>query len=564
MGKYETVEELVKARTKEEKAFYHFDFKNGIEMIRNAVDEKEPITIVGDYDVDGISASAIMYLTLKELGAEPKIRIPLRFSEGYGMSPKIIDEIDSGLVITVDNGISCFDAIRDAKNKNLTVLVTDHHLPAVNDKGEMVFPNADCIIDPHIEELRGEEGYDCFAYCGAGIALKIAEQLIPDNTELLNKLYSIAAIATVADSVPMVGENKEIVKSGIKQIVDGKTTDGIQELFRQNKINLEGLSTAVEPHNLITADILGYRIGPCINAASRVVEGGGTGKFEHIREGGDGARISLDCILADNESTAQEYAGYLLAYNEHRKTMTQKGCDEADEYIRKNEMQDDCPLVVYAPDIRPGIIGIVAGRLSETYGKPAIVISGTGKCHGSCRAPEGYHMKDLLDHANNHLAAYGGHAGAAGITVMERDIDTFRAEIQTVCKKMYPGKLIDDSIQYDLEISILDINSALTEISTKLSPFGEENPEPVFYIRDFFYDSARVLVSPASGTKHLKITDGIISAMMFNCEDADRIKEKLDETMSGDEVPIIGTISYNCFRGNLTPQIFIKKLLIEE
>ena len=562
-GSYETIEELIAARYEAPKASWKFNLKNAVDIIMEAVRNKEKISIMGDYDVDGIVASAIMKMTLCHLGVEdPYIRIPLRFTEGYGMKPSMLDNIESGLVITVDNGITCFDAIKTTHKKGLKVIVTDHHLPAVDENGKMVLPDAECVIDPHVEEMTGESGYDSFSYCGSGIALKLTEALIPDDSEFISKLCSLAAVATVADAVPMSGENREIVKAGIKQIVDGNTTAGLKEIFRKNNINLSGLSSAVEPHNLINPDVLGYRIGPCINAASRVQETAGGAEYPYVMDGGDGAKISLNCILAEDPRRAETLATALSAFNETRKSMTKSGVEKAEKYIAENKLAGDPVLVVYCPDIKKGIIGIVAGRLCDEYRRPAIVISGTEMCHGSCRSPEGYHMKDILDHANTHLEAYGGHAAAAGITVKEEDIKAFREDVKKSFTDKYTLEDADDAVEYDLEIAVLEAPGALAEMSSKITPFGEGNPEPVFYVRDFYLQSVSVLTSKNAGTKHLKLYDGLYNALMFNVDDADEIAKKL-KTMVGKEVPMIATVSYNCFQGRLTPQMFIQNLLID-
>lgn len=571
---YTTLEDLVKNEAQyKPKESYAFDYKNAADILRKAMQEKQQITIVGDYDCDGISASAIMFLLLKYFGVEAKIRLPLRFAEGYGLSEKIIDEIDDGLVFTVDNGIAANAAIKKAKAKGLTVVVTDHHLPNFDGNGNMVLPEADCIIDPHIEEISGKTTYGFYDYCGAGIALKFAEELLPRKTDfmveigLLPKLYSIAAVATVADRVPVKGDNKNIVIKGLQAIADGKTTAGLFSLFKGNKIDVLEIPTVLPAHHVITADKIGFKIAPCINAPARMVENEGTGRFDFVSAGGDGAKISLKCLLSDDDTADAAFmAKVLLVYNTERQKLTDRSASRALAAIKDEHLEKDCPIVVYVPEMHPGIIGIVAARIDEIFGVPAVVVTGEGVCTGSCRVPEmltdrGVHMKKLLDEASQYLVRYGGHKGAAGLSVEKDKIGELRDALQKAYKKLYADVEIDLTPVYDFEIDAKDVPYALSTTSDILSPYGADNPEPIFLVRNFQVDEIRTMAGKSAAEneapKHMKLCSGDVSALLFNVD----TEKLLQEIHVGDSVDFLCTLNYNTFRGEVAAQIMVQQLV---
>ncbi len=524
---------------------YRFDLKDVPDRIKTTISKGEKITVIGDYDVDGVCASAIMATAIRELGGNVTIRLPLRFSEGYGMKPSMVDEIASGLVLTVDNGITAHEAVKAAKAKGLEVVVTDHHgvskemVPTIKDglvcqEERVVLPEADCIINPHVEETLGIEGsYDFYDYCGAGVALKIAEAVLGEKHPVMDKLYAYAALATVADVMPLVEDNRNIVIRGIGAMARGEVSPGLYQLLAQNKIDLSSVPETVPPHCYITSDTLGYKIAPCINAASRLLD--------------DGAYKALTCLLADKNSTGLAAALDLIKLNEQRKLITEQEQKQVADIVGKMKPEDRRSLVVYLKDCAPGIIGLHAGRLCEQYGVPVVVIGGEGdKCKGSCRSPENANIKSLLDSCQDLLIGYGGHPGAAGLTISESKIDELRDRIEAECIKRDIVPQLSDAIEYDVVVPSSEIGEAIRAIEN-LAPFGMGNPEPVVCVPDCAIEEARIL-----GGKHLKI-DGTISAIGFNMCDGSFDTSQLE---SG-SCSLVGTLGYNCFRGDAKPQLQI-------
>lgn len=547
-GSYRTVQDLYREELNTLSRHYAFDYKNAPALIRFAVEKQDPITILGDYDADGVCASAILYQAIRSIGVKARVRLPLRFSEGYGMNMAMVKEIDSGLVITVDNGITALKEIKAAKEKGLTVLVTDHHLPGTAEDGTLALPEADCVIDPHIEQLTSAPGYDFFDYCGAGVALKIAEQLTSDP-HILNRCYALAALATVADIMPMLGENRNIYIRGMEAIAAGETSCGMQNLLELTGISLKDRPETMEPYNYISQDKVSFKLGPAVNAPSRMIEEAEEYGCSFIKAGGDGAKLSFACLTAEKNEAAAKLANLMLSINDLRKKVASELEEDAQKEITNSGLQDHCPIVVYLPEARHGIIGIIAGKLCERYARPVIVLSHMpdGMCPGSCRSVDGVNIRLLLDQAADLLETYGGHEGAAGLTIREENIPAFRQRMQTAFVECYGTFLpVETAVYYDLEIDASAIPDALHFMHSCLTPFGPGNPEPIFLIRNFELMNLQNLKG-----KHIKFSDGRTDAMLFQV-DAERIEQQY---RLGDRLYFLGTLNYNCFRGKATPQI---------
>ena len=555
-GSFNSIQEMIDAREPVRDS-YKCDVSDAVSIIKEAIENDEQITIIGDYDADGISATSILVMALREAGANPAYRLPLRFSEGYGMKPSMVEEIDSGLIITVDNGIASHSAIEAAKEKGLQVVVTDHHLPV--SKSEIVMdgstlkrknyfdiPKADCVIDAHIQELQNDtEKFDFYDYCGAGIALKLAESLIGKNNPLMDKLYAFAAIATVADVVPLKGDNVNIFKRGIKAMAEGKITDGLYQLLVQNKIDVNSIPADCPPDVLLTGDVMGYTLGPCFNASSRLFDAGAS---EVVR-----------CLLTDgNMFQATKRAQKLIEHNEERKQITDAEMAVVKKIMSDNHMENDCPIVLHIKDSKPGIIGLHAGRLCEEYQVPVIVLNGEKDCcKGSCRSPENAHMKHMLDAVSDILVAYGGHAGAAGLTICEDKIDEFRDRLKKYCVKNGIKSIKDTNTYYDISIDAKDVAAVLEKLYNELSPFGEGNPMPTFLVTDFHVTGAKV-INGKTGT-HLKlIGDEKASIINFHIDPEkipDNIKEIIDNKSDSAYVDVICQLNYDLFGGVAKPSL---------
>lgn len=413
------------------------------ERIRQAIKDKESIFVFGDYDADGVCSLAILFLLLKKMGAAPSIRVPKRMSEGYGLSEAAVDEVDTGLLITVDNGISALGAVRKAKDKGLTVIVLDHHLPSAE------LPPADIIVDPYVHPERN--GY--VEFCGGGLAYKLAQMLLPETEAvLLHKLCALAAIATIADVVPLTGANRVIVRDGLNAINRREVTKGLNALLSACQFTV------------INEDNIAFKLAPILNAAGRLYD--------------DGARFSSGC-LAQDEKDVPGLAAALLEANAARKELV------ASAYRRITDTLDDdlkAPLVVYDATLHEGIVGIVAGRIADDYKMPAYVFTGRGPVlRGSGRSAGGVHLRDLTAKAEGVLSSYGGHAGAVGLEVPLENFDDFCDLLKSELEDYDFSDA--NTLFYDVVISPENVCDAIQELS-RYAPYGEHNPKPVFLIQN--------------------------------------------------------------------------------
>lgn len=487
-----------------------------LDVILTAIDSHKPIAVVGDYDADGITATAIMVELLRFLGASPRYRLPRRMSEGYGLSDTVIDEIRHGLIITVDNGISAFSAIEKAKKKGMQVLVLDHHLP------QDALPDADVIVDPHLHPDRN--GYE--HYCGAGLALKLTEMAMDAyNTEpasmLLRRATSLAAIGTIADVMPLSGDNRRIVK------------DGLAIMQRDKKSLSAGLKTLLDtacPYSITETDI-SFKVGPLLNAPGRMLD--------------DGATLALELLLSNSRYDAQKRAEKIAELNELRKTQVSEAIDRIEAIIRDQCLYGCVPLCVVDEETSEGIVGIVTGRLAEKYKVPAFVFTKskeTGILKGSGRTFGDTNLMDVVLSAEECLVRFGGHAAAAGLSVRESDYDEMCATMYEAMKG-YDANELSDDLEYDLEVTASDIPGINFELQ-KYAPYGEGNPAPVFRIND-------IVLSPRFGSRyrlmgadesHLKLFGNGFSAIGFGMA-----KQYLDSSCPA-KLSIIGTVSENVFQ----------------
>lgn len=492
--------------------------------IKNAIFNGDKITIVGDYDADGITSCAILTLLFNTFGANPTFRLPKRFSEGYGLNESIIDEIDSGLLITVDNGITAYDAIKKAKDKGLTVIVIDHHLAPEDG----ILPPADIVIDPNAIENSATFP----SYCGAGLSYKLAQEML-GNHAVLKKMVSLAAIGTIADVMPLIEDNRNIVRDGIKSMTtkDGRTS-GLYALL--NECCLE---------SYLNAKNIGFKIAPIINAPGRLFD--------------DGATKSLKVLAFDGDyQQAQSLAQQLVALNEERKTLAKEGTDAVEKSIQDDCLFGDCPMTVYHPGLPEGLVGIFAGRIAEKYGVPCIVLTDSEDPNiikGSARSVAGIHLKNLLDKNSNLLVKYGGHAEAAGLSLKKEDLEEFREKIQ---EGVEPPEITDNIIEYDLEISSNDILATIADIE-KYGPFGEGNPEPVILIKDLnlypvplgdseFNSFAKTI---GENKQHLKLTAKDMDLVAFDKSEQYRAMH------APKRINVVGNLSKNAWHKKITSQM---------
>lgn len=414
------------------------------EILLKASREKTKITVVGDYDCDGVGSVLNMAIILQILEIPYTLIIPKRMSEGYGISDKLVERIHTSIVITIDNGIAAVEPVRKLKERNCTVIILDHHT-----KGDVV-PNADVIIDP--EAFPNSADYS--HYCGAGLAFKLAEYLLPQGHPALLKMSGITAISTIGDSVPLTGDNRRIVRQGMIALNMGYTTKGLTKLMEKCKINMYS-----------TSKDFSFYLVPCINAPGRLID--------------DGSIKSVQAIWCNNDN-AEKLTDELIEINNRRKQIVSDLVEQADMENIKCNMEK--AAILYLPEAPEGVAGLIAGRLAEKTGKPSIAMVCTkeGIIKGSCRyQEEDLHLKHALDQCQELLLKYGGHQKAAAFSLQKENLEAFKKRFEACC----PEYRCEDAVYYDIEINAFDIPEVLKQLEY-MQPFGEGNPEPVFLIRN--------------------------------------------------------------------------------
>lgn len=433
------------------------DMKKAVEILKDKIDQKARIRIIGDYDIDGVTATYILLTGFRRLGARVDTYIPDRIKDGYGMHSQLIEKAsEDGIdtIITCDNGIAASAEIQQAKEKGMTVIVTDHHeIPYRDtDKGrKWIVPEADAVINPKQSDCP----YPNKNICGAVVAWKLIWALYEtygiDRNEIL-EFSEPAAVATVGDVMDLQGENRIIVKEGLRRLPTTKN-QGFRALIEANGLGGER----------ITAYHVGFVLGPCINASGRL----------------DTAARALRLLCTEDADRAAKEAGDLVALNQSRKAMTEKGREEAEHIIESQGLSSDRVLVVYLPECHESLAGIIAGRLREKYYKPSFVLTKAEKgAKGSGRSIEAYSMYDELVKCSDLLEQFGGHPMAAGLSLPEENIDAFRKRLNEVCT-LTEEELIP-KVVIDVPMPISYLSRTLTEQLSVLEPFGKGNTKPLF------------------------------------------------------------------------------------
>ena len=497
------------------------DIEKASEIINEAVWSEEKIVVFGDYDVDGVTATALMFSYLKNRGARVSYIIPDRERDGYGINSAAIQRLkDEGtdLIITVDNGIAAIDEIAYAKSLGMKVVVTDHHLP------QDILPEADAVVNPH----RVDDPSPFKDACGVFVAFKVVcatEGKAPE--ELLCDYGDLVALGTVADVMPLINENRTVVREGVNMIASGGRR-GLTALLRAASIDEDKL----------TASRLAFGIAPRINAAGRM---------------GDAAR-ALELLLTDDDEVAEGLASLLNNENIRRQGLEKQIFTEAVNIVEKNGYKHNRIIVVAGEGWHGGVIGIVASRLADKYGRPAIVLSTSdGIANGSARSISGFSIYDALCECSYILTKFGGHEMAAGITLYESSIDSFRRAINEFAAKK--PKTFSE-VRLDCKLNPVALSVDLAEELKALEPFGVGNPTPVFGI---FGVTLQKISSVGSG-KHLRLTfakgETSFSAMLFGTM-ASAFAYNV-----GDVVDLAVNIDTNLFGGNLSLTVSIKEMRI--
>lgn len=508
------------------------DMERAVQILQKKITQKKKIRIIGDYDIDGVTATCILLKGLKRLNANVDTYIPDRVKDGYGMHEQLIDKaLEDGIdtILTCDNGIAAAAEIEYAKKEGLTVIVTDHHDIPFRDTEDgriWIIPKADAVVNPKQNDCL----YPNKNICGTVVAWKLIwalyERLEIDSDEIWDFL-ELAAIATVGDVMDLQGENRIIVKEGLKKL-SSTSFEGLKALICVN--NLEGAE--------ITAYHVGFVIGPCINASGRL----------------DTAARSLELLLADNMEDAMKLADDLYDLNQSRKAMTEQGKEQAIQSIEENNLGKDRVLVVYLPDCHESLAGIIAGRIREAYNKPVFVLTkGADGVKGSGRSIEAYSMYEELVKCSDLLMQFGGHPMAAGLSMEEKNVELFRRRLNDNCT-LTEQDLIP-KIMIDVPMPISYLSKKLTEQLKVLEPFGKGNSKPLFAQKNLRAVGIRVFGRNRNVAKMLLIDENGIKmdAVYFG-----EAQEFVDFVQAHDTISVTYYPEINVFQGRENLQVVIK------
>ncbi len=510
------------------------DMFRGVSLIKDSIDKKYKIRIIGDYDVDGIQSTYILHQGLLRLGADVDYSIPDRVEDGYGINTSMVDKAHSEgveTIITCDNGIAAMDAIELAKEYNMTVVITDHHEIPYEDTDEgrkFILPPADAVINPHRQNCN----YPFEKLCGAAVAWKFIEQLYIACGLSKDEAYVFvenAAFATVCDVMELVGENRTIVKLGLERLNNTQNL-GMDTLIKRCKLENTNLS----------AYHLGFVLGPCLNASGRL----------------DSATVAIELLESTSPIEAARLAEKLQSLNEERKNMTEMGIRIAEETILNEGMENDVVLVVYLPDVHESVAGIIAGRIRERFERPVFILVDAADedgVKGSGRSLDGYSMYDKMCECRDLLDKFGGHPKAAGLSLKRENVDILRQRLNEQA-----GVTLEDlepRIHIDVPMPFGYISTKLIKDLDLLEPFGNGNSKPIFAQKN-----VRILSHKSIGKtgqyKKLVLQDqqGFkIDALYFG--DADRFDEVY--AAKGGLIDVLYYPQINEFRGVASLQIVV-------
>lgn len=511
------------------------DADKAVDIIINKIEQKKKIRIIGDYDIDGICSTTILYKALKETGAEVDYAVPHRINDGYGINETLIDAaIADGVdtILTCDNGIAAINQVEYAKSHNLTVIITDHHDITFEENGTQkryIYPKADAIVNPK----RDDCGYPFRMLCGAAVAYKLVEVLYKKRwlseydkyKSSLDEYRQFAAIATIGDVVDLIDENRILVKNGLRSIANTKNI-GLRALIDICKIDI----------NKLTPYSVGFVIGPCLNASGRL----------------DTAKNAIELFLETDENTAKSKAMELYAFNEERKGMTESELSKALKIIDETEIKNDKVLVIYLPECHESIAGIIAGRIKELYYRPTFVITDAKDgAKGSGRSIEGYNMFEEITKCAGLLTKFGGHPMAAGISLDKDKIDEFRKRLnknQTLTEQQ-----LEPVVWIDVPMPLNYVTYTLVEQLSILEPFGKGNEKPVFADKDLIVKSVNIIGKKSNVLKlMLEAQDGsVFEAIQFMYDG--------NKPQVGQKIAITYYPDINEFRGKRNLQFIIKE-----
>lgn len=453
------------------------DMEKACGILRDKTASGKRIRIIGDYDVDGVVSTYILYRTLSVIGAKVDYEIPDRIKDGYGINTNMVEaayneQVDT--ILTCDNGIAALEQIELARQYGMTVIVTDHHSLVLAENGDTLLPPADAVINPKQPGCS----YPFKDLCGAAVAYKLSEALagyfdIPGKKDYMEELLSYTAIATVCDVMDLVGENRIIVKHGL-ELLKGTQNKGLSALMDASGIDKEHLS----------AYHLGFVIGPCLNASGRL----------------DTAKKGMELLLADTREDAVRLSQEVRELNELRKNMTADNTQKAVGMIEESELKDDKVLVVFLKDCHESIAGIIAGRIRERYNKPTLILTEANNCiKGSGRSIEQYNMFEELSKCRELFLKMGGHPMAAGFSLLPENVSALRETLNRNTS-LTDGMLIP-KVTIDVCLPLGYVTESLIMELKSLEPFGKGNEKPLFAEKNLKIKSALIVGRNANGIR---------------------------------------------------------------
>lgn len=519
-----------------------------VELLFQAIREQKRIIVVGDFDADGATSSALSVLALRMLGSRNvDYLVPNRFEDGYGLSPEVVDqalELGAEMIMTVDNGVSSIEGVRYAKQNGLQVLVTDHHLPGAQ------LPDVDAMVNPNLQSCA----FPSKALAGVGVAFYLMMALCVHMRKAgwfaqqgmaepkLMELVDLVALGTVADVVPLDENNRILVHQGLQRIRAGKARPGIQALIEVAKR---------DARRLVAADF-GFALGPRINAAGRL----------------DDMSFGVELLLSNNIHAARRMANELDALNQTRKEIEEGMKQEALAFCERLEFGENTELpyglALFQRDWHQGVIGILASRIKEKYHRPVIAFAdgGDGLIKGSCRSVPGLHMRDALDLIDTQnpglILKFGGHAMAAGLTIKEADFTRFSHLFDQVVKQELDEAALKGIILSDCELQPEQFSMHTAEMLRSAGPWGQGFPEPIFD------GEFKLLHQKLVGEKHLKLmleplfkghpTNIMVDGIAFNVD----LRRWPDASVK--IVRLAYKLDINEFRGNQSLQLMVDHL----
>ena len=508
------------------------DMEKAVAILQEKITNKNKIRIIGDYDIDGVMSTYILLVSLRGLGADADMVIPNRIMDGYGINEHLIEqawEDKRDTIITCDNGIAAATQIQKAKDLGMTVIVTDHHeVPfeeTENGRTE-ILPPADAVVNPKQKDC----GCPFSGLCGAVVAMKVMEALyekMAPEVDLVDRMLPFAGIATIGDVMDLKDENRILVKEGLQRL-HHTTNLGLQELIRVNGLEPENIS----PYHI------GFVLGPCLNASGRL----------------DTAKRALKLLLAETREEAAVLAGDLKNLNESRKEMTAQGVEKAIEQVESTSMMEDTVLVVFLPECHESLAGIIAGRLRERYHKPSFVLTrGEEGVKGSGRSIEAYSMYEKLCECKEYLTKFGGHPMAAGLSLEEENVETFRRKLNE--RSGLSQEDLVEKVSIDVPMPIHYIRKDLVRELSLLEPFGKGNEKPLFAQKNLWISQLRVFGKNRNVVK-MRLTDENgypMDGVYFG--DGDSFAE---EARGKQKIAIVYYPDINVYQGRESLQVIIR------